>query len=124
MRFFALIAAAMLFVAPAAFACSCAPDDNGATAAQVLADPAYSVVDVTVRGYNTTNGQSMLQINNVRHGSLVARDIRAKFSQSAACGVVPSQKQMTLLIHNDADGRYSIGNMCAHQAVMKSMGVQ
>mgnify|MGYP000243362113 CR=1 FL=1 len=122
MRLFALTAAAVLFAAPAAFACSCAQDVDGSQAARILADPAYSVVDVTVRGYNTTNGQSMLQINNVRHGGLVARDIRAKFnSNGAACGLIPNQKQMTLLIHNDEDGRYSIAGSCAHMAVMKNL---
>lgn len=123
MRIFALTVAALLFTAPAAFACSCAPDDNGAAAQQILSDPSYSVADVTVRGFNTHNGQSMLQINSIRHGNLMARDIRAKFDSQSSCGVVPSQKQMTLIIHNDADGRYSIAGQCATFAVLKHLKV-
>lgn len=122
MKKFLLLAAMGLVLSGPAFACSCAPDADGSQAAKVLSDPAYSVVDVTVRGYNTHNGQSMLQIDNVRHGGLTARDIRAKFQNSAACGVVPNQKKMTLLIHNDPDGRYSIGSSCATMAVGKKMG--
>jgi hypothetical protein len=122
MRLFALTFAAILFAAPAAFACSCAPDDSAA-AQQILSNPSYSVADVTVRGFNTHNGQSMLQINSIRHGNLMARDIRAKFDSQSSCGVVPSQKQMTLIIHNDADGRYSIAGQCATMAVLKHLKV-
>jgi len=118
-----MLAALLLVAAGPAYACSCAPDNDGSQAARVLADPTNSVVDVTVRGYNTHNGQSMLQIDNVRHGGLTARDIRAKFKNSAACGVVPNQKKMTLIIHNDEDGRYSIGDSCSTMAVKKKMGL-
>ena len=118
-----MLSALLLVAASPAFACSCAPDADGSAAARVLADPANSVADVTVRGYNTHNGQSMLQIDNVRHGGLTARDIRAKFTNSAACGVVPNQKKMTLIIHNDSDGRYSIGNLCDTMAVKKKLGL-
>lgn len=123
MKKFLMLAALLTFAAAPAFACSCAPDADGSVAARVMADPANSVVDVTVRGFNTSNGQSMLQIDNVRSGGLVARDIRAKFTSSASCGVVPNQKKMTLIVHNDADGRYSIGNLCDTQAVLKKLGM-
>lgn len=123
MKKFLMMTALLVIVSAPAFACSCAPDTDGSQAAKVMADPANSVVDVTVRGYNTANGQSMLQIDNVRSGGLVARDIRAKFSSAASCGVVPNQKKMTLIVHNDSDGRYSIGNLCDTQAVKTKLGL-
>lgn len=107
-----LLAAALIVVSAPAFACDCA----GITRESVMADPANSVADVTVRGFNTNNGQSMLEINTVRSGGLVAKNIRAKFS-GGQCGTIPNQKQMTLVIHNDADGRYSIAGACETQAV-------
>lgn len=120
-KFIPLIAALAVFTAAPAFACKCVPDTDGSQAAKIFADPAVTVADVTVRGYNTHNGQSMLQIDNVRSGGLVAKNIRAKFGTSD-CAIIPSQKKMTLLIHNDEDGRYSIMGDCAHSAVMQSIG--
>lgn len=122
MRKILMLAALLVAATSPALACSCAPDADGAQAERVMADPANSVVDVTVRGYNVNNGQSMLQIENVRSGGLVARNIRAKFTSSASCGTVPNQKKMTLIVHNDSDGRYSIGNACDTQAVLKKLG--
>ena len=114
-------AALLLILSTPAHACKCAPDETRADA--VLADPAISVADVTVRGFNTRNGQSMLQIDNIRHCSLVARDIRAKFA-AHSCGVVPNQKKMTLLIRNESDGTYAIVGECDHSAVMRKLKVQ
>lgn len=108
-----LLAAALIVVSAPAFACDCA----GVTRESVMADPANSIANVTVRGFNTTNGQSMLEINSVSHGGLVAKNIRAKFSNDGCSSTIPNQKQMTLVIHNDADGRYSIGSQCQTQAV-------
>jgi hypothetical protein len=111
-----ILAAALTVLSFPAFACDC----SNTNADTVLANPAISVVDVTVRGYNTHNAQSMLEINNVRHGGLVARNIRARFTTDS-CGTIPNQKQMTLLVHNDEDGRYSIAGKCETQAVLNSL---
>jgi hypothetical protein len=114
-----IILAALLLLAPitaSAQDCTCS---QARTPEQVFADPAISVVDVTVRGYNMHNGQSMLQIDNLRHGGLIAHDIRAHFS--AQCGVVPNQPRMTLLIRNEPDVTYGIVDHCESDPVINSL---
>ena len=123
MRTFLPLLALGLFAAIApAYACKCTPDADGSRAAALLADPAISVVDAYVRGMNTRNGQSMLELKKLHHGGLMAQTIRAKFG-SNDCAFIPQYKQtMTMLVRAENDGTYSIEGGCGAQAVLQSLG--
>lgn len=108
------------FAASPAFACSCTPDSNGTQAGRLLSDQNIFLADVTVRGFNMHNRQSALQIDSVRHGGLVARNIRAKFG-ATSCAIVPNQKKMTALIRAENDGSYSIADLCDYNAVVNAL---
>lgn len=117
MRIFALALAAMtLFVPAAAHACRCAAPEAGQAEA-ILADPSLSYAEVLVRGANPANRQSMLEIKNVKHGGLVANNIRAKFGETS-CAVVPVTGQTrTVLIKAEEDATYSIVSDCNYSTV-------
>jgi hypothetical protein len=118
---FAVISFVCVLGASPAFAFKCAPDTDGTLAAKVLADPSISVMDVYVRGVSLANHQSMLDLKNRHSGSLMARNIRAKFGASD-CAVVPRYKQtMTVLIKAEDDATYSIVGGCEHTAVINHL---
>lgn len=115
-----LLTAALVVCAAPAFACECVTAADGQA---LLNDHTISIADVTVRGYNTRNGQSALQIGNVRHGMLTARDIRAKFS-GVSCPVIPGASNITAAIKAEADGTYSVLGGCDTKAAIAALGGQ
>jgi|GEM_PF-3231286 len=115
---FTLAALMTLGFAAPAHACKCAPDD-GTLAQQTINDPSISVARVFVRGMNTRNGQSMLELRQTVTGGLMARNFRAKFGNNS-CSVIPqNRKEQTLVIKFEKDGTYSIVGDCTHNAVMQ-----
>lgn len=116
------LAALMTLTAAPAYACKCMPDTTGAEAQKILNDPSVSVAKVYVRGMNTRNGQSMLELKETLSGGLMARNFRAKFDNQTSCGVKPNNRQTEIhLIKFEKDGTYSILGDCARTNVLQHL---